>query len=82
MALCWWITADLEAFMITQEPSYWSWIVMVDSYIDFQTGQMLVGLTRMLTVFLAIIIALEAVIAVYAYSRINAFAEETLKALS
>jgi hypothetical protein len=82
MALCWWITADLEAFMITQEPSYWSWIVMVDGYIDFQTGQMLVSLTRMLTVFLAIIIAIEAVIAGYAHSRINAFAEENLKALS
>jgi hypothetical protein len=82
MALCLWITADLEVFMITQEPSYWSWIVMVDSYLDFQTGQMLVSLTRMLTVFLAIIIALEAVIAVYAHFRINAFAEETLKALS
>ena len=81
MALCWWITADLEAFMITQEPSYWSWIVMVDSYIDFQTGQMLVSLTRMLVVFLAIITAIEAVIAVYAHFRINAFAEEILNAL-
>ena len=78
MALCWWIAADLEAFMITQEPSYWSWIVMVDSYLDFQTGQMLVSLTRMLTDFLAIIIALEAVIAVYAHFRINVFAEENL----
>jgi hypothetical protein len=82
MALCWWITADLEAFMITQEPSYWSWIVMVDSYIDFQTGQMLVSLTGMLAVFLAIIIALEAVIAGYAHFRLNVFAEENLRALS
>jgi hypothetical protein len=82
MALCWWIAADLEAFMITQEPTYWSWIIMVDSYIDFQMGQMFVGLTRMLAVFLAIIIALEAVIAVYAHFRINAFAEENLRALS
>ena len=81
MALCWWITADLEAFMITQEPSYWSWIVMVDSYIDFQTGQMLVSLTRVLAVFLTIITAIEAVIAIYAHFRINAFAEEILNAL-
>jgi len=81
MALCWWIATDLEAFMITQEPSYWSWIAMVNSYIDFQTGQMFVGLTRMLAVFLAIIIALEAVIAVYAHFRINAFAEENLNEL-
>jgi hypothetical protein len=81
MTLCWWIAADLEAFMITQEPSYWSWIAMVDSYIDFQTAQMFVGLTTMLAVFLAIIIALEAVIAVYAYFRINDFAEENLNSL-
>ena len=82
MALCWWITTDLEAFIITQEPSYWSWIATVDGYIDFQTGQMFVGLTRMLAVFLAIVIAIEAVIAVYAHFRINSFAEENLKALS
>jgi hypothetical protein len=81
VALCWWIAADLEAFMITQEPSYWSWIATADGYIDFQTGQMLVGLTRMLAVFLAIIIALEAVIAVYAHFRINEFAEENLNSL-
>ena len=81
-SLCWWIAVDLDAFMITQQPSYWSWIVTVDSYIDFQTAQMLAGLTKMLAVFLAIITAIEAVIAVHAHFRINVFAEETLKALS
>jgi len=81
-SLCWWIAMDLDAFMVTQQPSYWSWIATVDGYIDFQTAEMFVGLTRMLAVFLAIIIAIEAVIAVYAHFRINAFAEENLKALS
>src|SRR3990170_7405981 len=75
-SLCWWIAMDLEAFMITQQPSYWSWIASVDGYIDFQTGQMFISLTRMLTVFLAIIIILELVIAVYAQFRVNSFAEE------
>ena len=81
LALCVWIAADLEAFMITQEPSYWSWITTVDGYIDFQAGQMLTNLTRILAVFLTIILALEVVITAYAYFRINAFAEETLNAL-
>jgi hypothetical protein len=81
-SLCWWIAMDLDAFMITQQPSYWSWIATVDGYIDFQTAETFVSLTRMLAIFLAIIIALEAVIAVYAHFRINAFAEENLKALS
>jgi hypothetical protein len=73
---------DLEAFMVSREPSYWSWIATVNGYIDSQAGQMLVGLTRLLAVFLAIIIAIEVVIAVYAHSRINAFAEETLNSLA
>ena len=81
-SLCWWIAMDLDAFMITQQPSYWSWVATVDGYIDFQTAEMFVSLTRMLAVFLAIIIAIEAVIAVYAHFRINSFAEENLKALS
>ena len=81
-SLCWWIAIDLDAFMITQERSYWSWIATVDGYIDFQTGLMFVNLARMLAVFLAIIIALEVVIAVYVHLRIDTFAEEPLKVLS
>jgi hypothetical protein len=68
--------------MTSQQPSYWSWIATVDGYVDFQTAETFISLTRMLAIFLAIIIALEAVIAVYAHLRINAFAEETLNALS
>jgi hypothetical protein len=80
-SVCWWIAVDLDAFMITQQPSYWSWLATVNGYLDFQTAQMFVGLARMLAVFLAIIIAVEVVIAVYAHFRINAFAEEILNAL-
>jgi len=81
-SLCWWIAMDLDAFMVTQQPSYWSWIATVDGYIDLQTAETFVSLTRMLAVFLAIIIAIEAVIIVYAHFSINSFAEENLKALS
>jgi hypothetical protein len=54
----------------------------VDGYIDFQTAEMFVGLTRMFAIFLAITIAIEMVIAVYAYFRVSAFAEENLRALA
>ncbi len=80
-SLCWWISADLEAFMITKEPSYWGWIVTVDGYADLQMGQMLVSLTRILAVFLVAIITIEVVIASYAHFKIDAFAEETLRGL-
>jgi hypothetical protein len=81
-SLCWWIAMDLEAFMITQQPSFWSWIASVDGYIDFQRGQMFVSLAKMLTLFLVIILAIEVGAAVYAHLRINSFAEETLKELT
>jgi hypothetical protein len=81
-SLCWWIAMDLDAFMITQQPSYWSWVATVDGYIDFQSAENFISLTMMLAVFLAVIIAIEAVIAVFAHFRIDSFAEENLKALS
>jgi hypothetical protein len=80
-SLCVWIAMDLDTLVITQQPSYWSWIATVDGYIDFQTAQMLAGLTLMLAVFLAIILVAEVVITVYVHFRINTFAEETLNAL-
>ena len=80
-AVCGWIAVDLDAFVVTKEPSYWSWIATVDGYADFQTAQFFAGLVRLLAVFLALIIAIEVLVAVYAHFRINTFAEENLNAL-
>jgi hypothetical protein len=81
VALCLWISLDLDALVATQQPSYWSWIATVDGYIDVQTAEMFAGLTRMLAVFLAFILAAEVVIVVYVQFKINMFAEETLNVL-
>ena len=81
-SVCGWIAMDLDAFLVTaSQPSSWSWLVTVGGYVDFQTGHVLAGLTFMLAVFLAIIIAVEVVIVVYVRFRINSFAEETLNLL-
>jgi hypothetical protein len=80
-SLCLWISMDLDALVTTQQQSNWSWIATVNGYIDFQIVQMFVGLTRMLTVFLAIILSAEAAIVFYVHFRINKFAEETLNPL-
>ena len=80
--LCLWICMDLNALVATQQQNYWSWIATVNGYIDVQTAQMLAGLTQMLVIFLAIILATEVAIVVYAQFNINRFAEDTLKALS
>ena len=81
VALCLWMSMDLDALVAMQQQGYWSWIATADGYIDVQTAEMFANLTRTLAVFLAIILAAEGVIAVYVQSKINTFAEETLNAL-
>jgi hypothetical protein len=76
VGVCFWIAADLSAFMLTSEPSFWSWIF--GNTVDLQAGQVFVNLTWGLAVFLSIIILLEIVIVVYVHSKIDAFAQETL----
>jgi len=79
--LCWWMAIDLEAFTVTQTPSYWSWLTTVGGYANFQLVQAFAGLARVLAVFLVIMMVLEVVIVVYVRSRINEFARETLNLL-
>ncbi|MBN1357829.1 hypothetical protein JW988_03575 [Candidatus Bathyarchaeota archaeon] len=81
VAVCLWMAVDLDTLVATQQQGYWSWIATVDGYLDVQTAETFAGLTRMLAVFLAFILAAEVAIVVYVQFRINTFAEETLNAL-
>ena len=57
VGLCLWMTFDLSAFMVTQKPSFWSWLATVNGSVDFQVAQAFVNLTKSLAVFLSVIIA-------------------------
>jgi hypothetical protein len=78
VGLCLWMTFDLETFMLTQKPIFWSWLITVNGSVDFQAGQALVNLTKTLAVFLAFIIVLEVVIAFYVHAGIDRSAEDTV----
>ena len=81
-AVCLWIAADLEGFLSTLQPSLWSWIASSDGVANAAVASSLITLTRVLAVFLAVVVALEVVIYVYAKRRIDLFAEETLKKMA
>ncbi|MGA3060850.1 MAG: hypothetical protein ABSD92_10825 [Candidatus Bathyarchaeia archaeon] len=81
VGLCLWITFDLQAFMITQKPSFWSWLATVNGKVDFQVGQALVNLTKALAIFLSAIIVLEIVVVVYVQTRLDKFVSRTLDSL-
>jgi hypothetical protein len=81
VGLCLWIGFDLNAFMATAKPSFWSWLATVNGSVDFQIGQAFVNLTRALAVFLSAIILLEIAIVVYVQARIDRFAEGIFNSL-
>jgi hypothetical protein len=81
-AVCVWMALDLSQFMFDGNPSFWSWLITSNDKAQFSTGEAFVNLAYGLAVFLSIIIAIEAVIYVYAGRHIEVFAETTLVQLA
>jgi hypothetical protein len=81
VGLCVWMATDLSAFMVTREPSFWSWLVTVGGNLDVAVAHAFVNLTWGLAFFLSVIILVEATIVVYAHYRIDLSAQEALNLL-
>jgi hypothetical protein len=82
ISLCIWMASDLSGFIISHEPSFWSWLVVDGNNVDLVAAKVFVNLTWGLASFLSLIILLEAAIVVYAHFKIDAFTEESLKTLN
>jgi hypothetical protein len=76
------VLIGLCMWMASSKPSFWSWLVVAGDNVDLGAAKVFVNLTKGLTGFLSLIILLEAVIVVYAHSKIDAFTEEALKTLN
>jgi hypothetical protein len=79
--VCVWMATDLTTFLVTREPSFWSWLVTVGGNADLLAAQAFVKLTWSLTIFLSVIVLLEVAIVVYVRSKIDAFGEDVLTQL-
>jgi hypothetical protein len=44
VAVCLWTAKDLSTFMVTRQPSFWSWLIAVGSTVNVQAGQAFVNL--------------------------------------
>ena len=78
--VCVWIATDLNALVASHSEGFWSWLATIDSYVNVQVAQTLATLTSGLAAFLVVVVILEAVIYVVVKRKLNAFAEEILKA--
>ncbi len=78
VAICLWITFDLNTFMVTHSVSFWSWLITTNGAADFQIGTAFIGLTKALALFLSVIIVVEIAIFVYVKAKIDSFAQDVL----
>jgi hypothetical protein len=78
VALCVWMALDLTEFMTTGTPGFWAWLIMSGGTTRVNTGEAFVNLAWGLSVFLIIVIAVEAAIYVYCGRNIEVFAQTTL----
>jgi hypothetical protein len=81
IGVCIWMIIDLTAFMSTNVPSVWSWLVTEGGNVNALAGKAFINLAWELAVFLTIVIVLEAVIVVYVRSKIDLFASKILETL-
>jgi hypothetical protein len=81
-AFCLWISFDLEGFVATQQPTWWSWIANSGDFVNVQATLWIASMVGWLGVFLTVVVLLEGIIYIYAKSRIDVFAEETLKTMT
>jgi hypothetical protein len=80
--VCVWMAYDLSRVLVTAHGSFWSWLITVDGKVNSEVGGVFVRLVWGLAGFLSAVIALEAVILVYARLKIDAFAAGVLVAMS
>ena len=73
-----WITLDLENSILTENPSFWSWVATYANTINFTALQSFSNLSKLLFFFIIIVLLVESVIVIYSYFKINIIAEETL----
>lgn len=82
VALCVWMATELSEFMTTGGPGVWSWLITSGDTVRFSAGQAFVNLAWGLSVFLIIVIAIEAAIYINTGRNIEVFAQTTLSGLA
>jgi hypothetical protein len=76
-----WINIDLENYIITGNPSYWSWIATSMNTIDLNLIQSFSNLVGILSLFLIFILIVETILVGYSQYKINDSAKEILNQL-
>jgi hypothetical protein len=79
VGVCFWISTDIDGFLASRQPSFWSWIVAEGSCVDVASASAFAFLTMGLAFFLIGMVALEVLIAANAQKKVDTLAIDTLK---
>lgn len=72
-----WISLDLQNYILTENASFWSWIVTSNNA-NSNLAQSFSDLTRLLAIFLIFVLIIETYIVLYSKIKINEIAKEIL----
>ncbi len=78
IGLSFWISTDLNHYLLTGNTGFWSWIATSVNSTGFNSAQSFSDLARILTLFLILILLVETFLVIYSHSKINGVAEEIL----
>jgi hypothetical protein len=73
-----WINIDLDNYIISGNPSFWSWIATSANTTDINSVQSFSNIAKTLAFFLILILLVESILVIYSRFRINDVAEEIL----
>ena len=81
-AMFWWIASDIADLLSDGKSGYWTFLARAFGYPNVQYADIMVNVTKALSIVLVVTIVLEILDVLIVYRKINNFAEETLDDLT
>jgi len=78
VGLSFWISTDLEHYILTGNSGFWSWIATSANTSGFSSAQSFSDLARILALFLILVLIVETFLVLYSRFKINDVANEIL----
>ena len=72
-----WISLDLQNYLLTENASFWSWMI-TSNIANSNLAQSISDLTRLLAIFLILVLIIETFIVFYSKIKINETAKEII----
>ena len=82
IALFVWITSDINNYIQTSKPGFWTWIAQLWDSPNMLEAIFVNNLIQAVTIFLAAVVIIEILIVIYVYPRKNTFSQHIIEKIA